>query len=60
MGDLKSPTCRDCALNRGLVPVSGAFTVSKAECANCKQVKLVSAASDWKRRGQYVHPDAMD
>jgi hypothetical protein len=49
MAELKSPTCRECALKAGLVPVSSAVTMYRGECAHCRQIKMVSTISDWKR-----------
>ena len=49
---LKSPTCLDCARERGLVGVTPYMTVNKDKCANCGKVTTVSTAWDWKLPGE--------
>ncbi len=60
MSELNSPTCRDCARLKGRVPVTDIFTVYEGECANCGLVKTISSASDWRKPGERVHPEAWD
>lgn len=58
--DLKSPTCGQCAKRRGLVVPGDIHTVSMGRCANCDQLRPVSPASDWRRPGERVPPEAWD
>lgn len=60
MAELKSPTCRDCAHARGLRVPGAIHTVWDGECANCGTVGPVAPASDWRKPGERVHPDALD
>lgn len=57
---LKSPTCRDCALEAGYVTVISIHTVTDGICANCGKEKRVSSIMDWKLPGKYIHPEAID
>lgn len=57
---LKSPTCRECAMARGLRVPGDIHTVSEGVCANCGAEGPVSSASDWHRPGERVHPEAWD
>ena len=58
--ELKSPTCRDCALARGLRVPGDIHTVSHGKCANCGAEGPVSPASDWRRPGERVPAEAWD
>jgi hypothetical protein len=55
MTELKSPTCRDCAHQRGLRVPGDIHTVYEGECANCGETRTVSSASDWRRPGERVY-----
>lgn len=57
---LKSPTCRDCAMARGLRVPGDIHTVWEGECANCGEAKPVSPASDWRKPGETVPSEAWD
>jgi len=59
-GELKSPTCADCAKARGLMVPGSVHTVSMGRCANCDRDKPVSPASDWRRPGERIHPEEWD
>lgn len=49
--ELKSPTCRDCALARGLHVPGDIHTIWEGVCANCGETKAVAPASDWRKPG---------
>lgn len=51
MSELKSPTCRKCALSRGLRVPGGAHTVWEGKCANCGCDGPVSPSGDWRKPG---------
>jgi hypothetical protein len=53
---LKSPTCRDCAMRSGRVPVDSVHAVYEDDCGNCGQKAAVSSASDWRLRSERHHP----
>jgi len=58
---LKSPTCRECAMARGLrVPGDVRTVVWRGVCANCGQEAYVSPARDWRPPGAYIYWEARD
>lgn len=57
---LRSPTCRDCARNRGLRVPGDIHTCWEGECANCGATGPVSPASDWRKPNEPIHPEAWD
>lgn len=57
---LKSPTCRDCAIRRGLRVPGDVHTAEVGVCSNCGKRTHVSPASDWIKPGQRYYPEAMD
>ena len=60
MAELKSPTCADCAKRLGLMVPGDVHTIYMAVCANCEMLKPVSSASDWRKPGERVPPEAWD
>ena len=49
--ELKSPTCGQCAMKRGLEVPGGVHTINQGVCANCHEERHVSPASDWYPKG---------
>lgn len=45
---LKSPTCYECAVQKGYVPVTECHTVYLDKCSNCEEMKPVSTSWDYR------------
>ena len=60
MATSKSPTCRDCAMAKGLRVPDEIHTVWQGECANCGKDAPVSPAGDWHKPGARVPSEAWD